>query len=170
VTAIERTDALEVAIEQLTGVGRRVHEAEAALKNALSRRTQAARDLWPQLHHLGPTTIAHEIDNLISGPHLRQLTHDLHPRPRRGAAPRGEGRPSAEDRTALEQLQHACAAVVDASSQHARTINDRTSTIRRLWPLLQPLGAARIAREVGHVIGEATIRSATADLQRMGRL
>lgn len=170
-TAGAQTASLHEALADLGEVARRVREAEHALTAALAERARVARSVWPTLHHLGPKAIANLMGNVISGPHLRQLTRDVHPRPRRGPAPRGGEIPSAADRVALDELARACTAVVEASTCHARAIEERHATLRGHWPVLQPLGAARVARELGpDLIGEATIRSSTADLQRRGRL
>jgi len=159
----------DAAVAAIGDACKAVVRAEAVLDAAIDTRHATIRRLWPTLYRFGPKWLSTEIgEDLVTASNLRNITAELQPRPTRG--PFVGPPPTHEESLALGELATACRAVVDARTAHDRALNHRLFTLRARWPEVAHIGPARLERLIGReFVGESTIRSAVAELNRQGR-
>lgn len=160
------TATTDDAVAAIGDVCRAVVRAEEVLNAAIVARHDAIRRLWPTIYRFGPKWLAAEVgEDIISASNLRNLTADLQPRPSRG--PFLGPPPTEAEAAAVDELAVACRAVVTAREAHDRALNERLFTLRNRWPEVAHIGPARLERLIGRqFVGESTIRSAVAELNR----
>lgn len=157
-------DALAVLRTACLAVRKTERESQAALTN----RQEVACRCWESIYQLGHKRIAREIgEDLVAESTARSMSRGLTPRPKKG--PSADVRLDPRQRSALAQLRQACERLAVAQRERDVALNTRYHAIREQWQVLAPVGAARIARAIGgDLVGESTIRSAVADLRRVG--
>jgi hypothetical protein len=69
-----------------------------------------------------------------------------------------------EQREAIQEITRAGVAIVAAKAQMASALTQRTNVLRTHAELVRTLGPTRVAREIGWIIGEGTIRSAIREV------
>lgn len=156
----------DAAVAAIADACRAAVRAEEVLDAAMDARYATVRRLWPKLYRFGPKWLSAEVgESLITASNLRNMTADLTPRPSRG--PFLGPPPFKRERAAIDELATVCKAVADARAAHDRALNERLFTLRARWPEVAHIGAARLERLIGReFVGESTIRSAVAELNR----